>query len=290
MALKKKSRSEELDSYKTPPAIEPLAALDLGSNSFHLIVANYDGSRIATVDRLKSMVRLADGLDSNGEISPEAMERAIECLQRFGQRLRGIPSDNVRIVGTNTLRKAKNSQKFLKLAQKALNHRIEIISGNEEARVIFMGVSRALDDNHKRRLVVDIGGGSTELILGKRFKPSKMNSLHMVCLTLSAGCFARGELTAENYNKAVNTARRELKGVAAMYRKQGWDTAIGASGTMQATRSTLAALDISHSGITLAGIKSLSDKMLEAKTLSELSLPGLGKVRAHVYPGGLAIV
>ncbi len=290
MALKKKSRNELKESDKAPSTIEPLAALDLGSNSFHLVVANYDGNRIATVDKIKSMVRLADGLDSNGEISPDAMARAIECLQRFGQRLRDIPSDNVRIVGTNTLRKAKNSQKFLKLAQKALNHRIDIISGNEEARIIFMGVSRALDDNHKRRLVIDIGGGSTELILGKRFKPSQMNSLYMGCVSLSAQCFSGGELTAANYNKAVNVARRELEGVAAMYRKQGWDTAIGASGTMQATRSTLAALDISHSGITLAGIKNLSDKMLEAKTLSELSLPGLGKDRAPVFPGGLAIV
>ena len=290
MARKKKASVEAEASSKKAHKSKPLAALDLGSNSFHLVVANYDGNRIATVDKLKSMVRLADGLDSKGEITSEAMERAIECLTRFGQRLRDIPADNVRVVGTNTLRKAKNSARFLKRAQKALNHNIEIISGYEEARVIFMGVSRALDDSHKRRLVIDIGGGSTELILGKRFKPSLIDSLYMGCVSLSAKCFKDGALTSKNYELAVNTARRELKSVQANYRKQGWDTAIGASGTMQATRSTLAALDISHTGISLKAIEALRDRVLEAKTLDTLSLPGLGKDRAPVFPGGLAIV
>jgi len=299
MAGKKKAQTQKqteketqapegaLESTQNP---KPLAALDLGSNSFHLVVATYDGNRIATVDKLKSMVRLAEGLDSKGEISDEAMERAIDCLTRFGQRLRNIPAANVRVVGTNTLRKAKNSERFLKRARKALNHNIEIISGYEEARVIFMGVSRALDDSHKRRLVIDIGGGSTELILGKRFKPSLIESLYMGCVSLSAKCFKDGQLSSKNYNLAVNTARRELESVQANYKKQGWDTAIGASGTMQATRSTLAALDISHSGITLEAIEALRDRVLEAKNLSTLSLPGLGKDRAPVFPGGLAIV
>jgi len=287
MAGKKKEKDKVKEKERTP---KQLAALDLGSNSFHLMVASYDGNRIATVDKLKSMVRLAEGLDSKGEITDDAMERAIECLTRFGQRLRDIPADNVRVVGTNTLRKAKNSGRFLKRAQKALNHNIEIISGYEEARIIFMGVSRALDDSHKRRLVIDIGGGSTELILGKRFKPTLIDSLYMGCVSLSAKCFKDGELTAKNYQSALDNARRELESVQANYRKQGWDTAIGASGTMQATRSTLAALDISHRGITLKAVEALRDRVLEAKNLSSLSLPGLGKDRAPVFPGGLAIV
>ena len=292
MANKKKASSSDLSSKKDAPApgLQQLAALDLGSNSFHLIVANYDGSRIATVDKIKEMVRLADGLDSKGEISSDAMERAIECLTRFGQRLRDIPADNVRVVGTNTLRRAKNSARFLKRAQKALNHKIEIISGREEARILFMGVSRALDDGHKRRLVLDIGGGSTELILGKRFKPTRMDSLYMGCVSLSARCFKDGALTKDNYELAVNTARRELESVREIYRKEGWDTAIGASGTMAATRSTLAALDISHRGITLDGIKKLRDHILAAKTIDNLSLSGLGKDRAPVFPGGVAII
>lgn len=267
-----------------------LAALDLGSNSFHLVVANYSNGRIGVVDKIKEMVRLADGLNDNGEISAEAMERAIDCLTRFGQRLRTIPADQVRVVGTNTLRKAKNSDKFLKRARKALNHNIEIISGHEEARMIFMGVSRALDDSHKRRLVIDIGGGSTELILGKRFKPTVMDSLYMGCVSVSASCFPKGKLSADNYALAVNTARRELESVQAIYRQHGWDTAIGASGTMHAVQSVLAAMNISQRGITLDGVKQLRDHMLTAGTIDDLSLPGLSKDRTPVFPGGLAIV
>jgi len=267
-----------------------LAALDLGSNSFHLVVANYRKGRIAVVDKIKEMVRLADGLNNNGELSDDAMDRAIDCLSRFGQRLRTIPSDQVRVVGTNTLRKAKNSDKFLKRARRALNHNIEIISGHEEARILFMGVSRALDDSHKRRLVIDIGGGSTELILGKRFKPAIMDSLYMGCVSLSTGCFPKGKLNSDNYALAVNTAKRELESVQAIYRKQGWDTAIGASGTMHAVQSVLAALDISQRGINLKAVKQLREHMLETNSIEELSLPGLGKDRAPVFPGGLAIV
>lgn len=267
-----------------------LAALDLGSNSFHLVVANYRKGRIAVVDKIKETVRLADGLNNKGEISNDAMDRAIDCLTRFGQRLRTIPADQVRVVGTNTLRKAKNSDKFLKRARRALNHNIEIISGHEEARMIFMGVSRALDDSHKRRLVIDIGGGSTELILGKRFKPTVMDSLYMGCVSLSASAFPKGKLTQDNYTLAVNTAKRELESVQAIYRKQGWDTAIGASGTMHAVQSVLAALDISQRGITLKAVKELRDQMLETDTIDELALPGLGKDRAPVFPGGLAII
>lgn len=267
-----------------------LAALDLGSNSFHLVVADYRKGRIAIVDKIKEMVRLADGLNESGEISNEAMERAIDCLTRFGQRLRSIPAAQVRVVGTNTLRKAKNSDKFLKRARRALEHKIEIISGHEEARMIFMGVSRALDDSHKRRLVIDIGGGSTELILGRRFKPTVMDSLHMGCVSVSAGCFPKGKLSGNNYTHAVNTARRELESVQAIYRKEGWDTAIGASGTMHAVQSVLAATNISQRGITLEGVKQLRDRMLDTTTIEELSFPGLGKDRAPVFPGGLAIV
>jgi len=218
------------------------------------------------------------------------MDRAIDCLTRFGQRLRTFSSENVRIVGTNTLRKAKNSDKFLKRARRALGHKIEIISGHEEARIIFMGVSRALDDSHKRRLVIDIGGGSTELILGKRFKPTIMDSLYMGCVSLSVGCFPKGKLNSDNYALAVNTAKRELESVQAIYRKHGWDTAIGASGTMHAVQSVLAALDISQRGITLKAVKQLRDRMLTIDSIEDLSLPGLGKDRAPVFPAGLAII
>jgi len=275
---------------QTIPEREHLAALDLGSNSFHLVVASYKHGRLTTVDKIKEMVRLADGLDSNGEIVDAAMDRAVACLTRFGQRLRELPKENVRVVGTNTLRRAKNSSKFLKRAQKALNHKIEIISGAEEARMIFMGVSSALDDSHKHRLVLDIGGGSTELILGKRFKPNLMDSLHMGCVSLSARYFDNGELSRKNYDRALNKARQELESVQAGYRKQGWDTAIGASGTMNATQSVLDETGLSHQGITLKSVEALRDLMLEQSKLEHLDLPGLNKDRSPVFPGGLAII
>ncbi len=147
-------------------SIESVAAVDLGSNSFHMIVAQVSERRLQVIDRLKEMVRLAAGLDQHNVLSKAIMDRAIECLRRFGQRLRGIPEDKVRAVGTNTLRRARNRAEFLARAEEALGHDIEIIAGREEARLIYLGVSHSLEDGCERRLVIDIGGGSTELVIG----------------------------------------------------------------------------------------------------------------------------
>ena len=277
------------DSAKSA-STRTLAALDLGSNSFHLVVANYANGRLATVDKIKEMVRLAEGLDDKGDIASPVIDRAIDCLNRFGERLRALPSENIRIVGTNTLRKAGNSSKFLKRAQRALGHPIEIISGSEEARLIFMGVSNSVSDSHKRRLVLDIGGGSTELILGKRYQPSRMDSLYMGCVSLSQTFFGNGKLEEKAYDAAVNQARQQLESVQALYRKQGWDTAIGASGTILAAQSVLEELDLAAEGITPEAIAKLKHLVLEAKNIDNLVLPGLGKDRAPVFPGGLAII
>jgi len=286
----KVANTESADVAAESTAARSLAALDLGSNSFHLVVASYANGRLATVDKIKEMVRLAEGLNENGDIDPTIMDRAIDCLNRFGERLRGLPSENIRVVGTNTLRKAGNSEKFLKRAQRALDHPIEIISGSEEARLIFMGVSNSVSDSHKRRLVLDIGGGSTELILGKRFHPTRMDSLYMGCVSVSQAFFGDGKLTARAYDRAANHARQELESVQAIYRKQGWDTAIGASGTILAAQSVLEELNLSAEGITAAGIAELKRLIVDAKTINNLSLPGLGKDRSPVFPGGLAII
>ena len=176
---------------------EQLAALDLGSNSFHLIVAHHHENRIQVIDRMKEMVRLAAGLDAHNVLTPEVTARALECLARFGQRLRHLPARNVRVVGTNTLRKARNSAAFLARAEEVLGHRIEVISGVEEARLIYLGVSFALEDSHdNKRLVIDIGGGSTELILGQQFEPRLMDSLYVGCVGLSAQYFPSGQLSS----------------------------------------------------------------------------------------------
>ncbi|MEM7216900.1 MAG: exopolyphosphatase [Pseudomonadota bacterium] len=267
-----------------------LAALDLGSNSFHLVVANYRDGHLTTVDKIKEMVRLADGLDNSGAITPAATKRALDCLQRFGQRLRHLPSENVRVVGTNTLRKASNAGHFLREATGALGHRIDVISGREEARILFMGVSHALDDEHKRRLVIDIGGGSTELIIGRRFEPKLMDSLYMGCVSLSAKFFPNGKITAKGLEGAMNRARQELEPVRSSYRKHGWDTAIGSSGTMLATQSVLAALSLSSESITPESLDELRRIVVDARDVKNLSLAGLSKDRTPVFPGGIAII
>src|SRR5690606_11850198 len=158
---------------------DTFAAVDLGSNSFHMVVARYTDGRLQIIDRLKDMVRLASGLDEERNLGPEAMDRALKCLERFGQRVREIPRGNVRAVGTNTLRQARNRRAFLARAQQALGHPIEIIAGREEARLIYLGVARTVYGDTGQRLVVDIGGGSTELIIGAGLEPMCMESLYM---------------------------------------------------------------------------------------------------------------
>ena len=157
------SKSEKIS------ATQPYAALDLGSNSFHLLIAYDKPGRLHVVDKHREMVRLAEGVHETNELSVTVIDRAIKCLDRIGQRLRDVPSENIRVVGTNTLRSASNSQHFIDLAEAALGHRIEIISGREEARLIYLGVSHSLEDQLASRLVIDVGGGSTELILGRQF-------------------------------------------------------------------------------------------------------------------------
>ena len=253
------------------------------------MVANYANGRLATIDKIKEMVRLADGLGADGALDAQATARALDCLTRFGQRLRHLPPENVRVVGTNTLRKAKGADRFLKRAQRAVNHTIDIISGTEEARIIFMGVSYALEDAHKRRLVFDIGGGSTEVAAGKRFKPMLTDSLYMGCVSMSQAFFGDGIMSAERFEAARNRARQELEGLSARYRAQGWDTAIGASGTIAATGAVLEHAGLGP-GISRDGLKLLRARLIDAGHIGQLSLQGLGKDRAPVFPGGVAII
>ena len=181
------------------------------------------------VDRLKDMVRMAAGLDANNKLGDDVMDRAL-TLSRFRQRLQDIPPENIRVVGTNTLRKARNGDAFVARAREALGHEIEIISGREEARLIYLGVSHDLEGNLDRRLVVDIGGGSTEVILGRQFQPEQMESLFMGCVGMSREFFADGSITPAAMKAAELAARQELEPIESVYRTRGWDSAIGASG------------------------------------------------------------
>ncbi|MEM7097406.1 MAG: Ppx/GppA phosphatase family protein [Pseudomonadota bacterium] len=266
-----------------------LGALDLGSNSFHLLVATESHGRIQIIDKYKEMVRLADGLDANNSLSTEVIERAMSCLERLGQRLRPLAINNVRVVGTNTLRKANNSALFIKQAEAALGHKIEIVSGREEARLIFLGVSHDLGIEDSRRLVVDIGGGSTEVILGRHNQPEVLESLHMGCVSMSKKHFGEGKITKKSMNAAVEEAMVELEPVAGLFTTPGWETAIGTSGTINA----IAEIVLQTSGgehITPQSLEACIEQLFNAQTVDNIDLPGLADERKPVIAGGVAIL
>ncbi len=269
--------------------LNSFAALDLGSNSFHMIVAHVKDGRLHVLDRLQEMVRLAGGLDARDRLMPAARARALACLARFGQRLRGFPPGSVRVVGTNTLRRMYNAGDFLASAERVLGHSIEIIGGREEARLIYQGMAHGWPDDGRPRLVVDIGGGSTEIIIGQGLDAITMESLYMGCVGLSDAYFGDGVLSEKAMSRAETAARLELRPVQAQFR-QGWETAIGTSGTIRAVRVVLRAHGWTDGTITPAALGRLRAALIAARRLERLRLPGLGADRASVFPGGVAIL
>jgi exopolyphosphatase/guanosine-5'-triphosphate,3'-diphosphate pyrophosphatase len=267
-----------------------LAAVDLGSNSFHMVVGRYSHGQILILDRLREMVRLAAGLDEHGRLSREATETALACLERFGQRLRAMRAESVRVVGTNTLRKAKRRGAFLDRARAALGHPIEIISGIEEARLIYLGVAHTSPAEPGRRLVVDIGGGSTELIIGEGLTTRKLESLHMGCVSMSTKFFADGEITEKRMKRARLAARLELEPVQASFKRTGFDHAVGASGTIRAVHDILRARAQPQTTITPEGVEALVQEAIRAGNWNRLKWPSLSDERAPVMPGGLAVL
>lgn len=270
---------------------ETIAAVDLGSNSFHLIVARLEkDGEIKLLDRLRETIRLGAGLDDRGYLEDTATERALACLERFGQRLQYVPSKNVRAVGTNTLRKALNSEQFLKRARKALGHPIEVISGVEEARLIYAGVANNIPADGQQRLVMDIGGGSTEIIIGSGNKPSKMDSLSMGCVSYSKRFFSSGKITQEALAKAVLAARQEAEVVGVSCREIGWQQTIGCSGTVKAVAEILQAEGLCQHGLDHQSLQELKRRVLNAGHLDRLDLAGLKPDRKPVFAGGLAVL
>ncbi|MDA0822039.1 MAG: exopolyphosphatase [Proteobacteria bacterium] len=267
-----------------------ITAVDLGSNSFHLVVAETANGRFKIVDRMRTMVRLAAGLTSDNRIDDEALKRAIKCLQQFGERLRHLEPNNVRIVGTNTLRLARNGPAFQAQAEAAVGYPIDVISGREEARLIYLGVSHGLEDESDLRLVIDIGGGSTELILGRRFDPLIMESLHMGCVAMSVAHFSDGKITDARLKRAEIRAKQELEPLEATYRESGWQSVIGASGTNVAIRDIVIANGWSKDGITANSLLKLRASLIAAGDIGNLNLPGLSEERRDVLPGGVAIL
>ncbi|MHB1240793.1 MAG: exopolyphosphatase, partial [Gammaproteobacteria bacterium] len=268
---------------------ETVAAVDLGSNSFHMLVARLLDGQLSVVDRLHDMVRLAGGLDAERRITQEAAQRALACLERFGQRLRHMAPGSVRAVGTNTLRSARNAPEFLAAAEQALGHPIEVISGVEEARLVYAGVSHSVADDGSRRLAMDIGGGSTELIIGEHFEPVHMESLYMGCVTMSRAHFADGEITPKRWRRAELAARTELEPHVEAFRRLGWGDAIGASGTLRAILRAVLESGWSDAGITLPALRRLQEALLKAGHVGRIKLPGVSEARVPVFPGGVAV-
>jgi exopolyphosphatase/guanosine-5'-triphosphate,3'-diphosphate pyrophosphatase len=265
-----------------------IAAVDLGSNSFHMVVARYSHGQLIIQDRLREMVRLAAGLDEQGRLDRTSIEAALACLERFGQRLRDMKAESVRVVGTNTLRRAKRKGAFLDRARAALGHPIEIISGIEEARLIYLGVAQTMPSEPGRRLVVDIGGGSTEIIIGEGLHAKRLESLYMGCVSMSAQFFEDGEITEKRMKRARLAARLELDPVRNMFKEYGWDQAVGSSGTIRSVGEILRARG--DAVITPAAVEALIEHSLRAGHMSKLRLPELSSERVPVFAGGLAIL
>lgn len=260
------------------------AAIDLGSNSFHMIIARVNQGTLEIVDRVKEMVQIARGMQ-NGMIAPAAQERAIECLQRFAERIRDIPDSQVRVVGTKSLRTAKNAYPFLRRAEKALGQPIAIISGFEEARLVYCGLAHSVTSDDNRRLVMDIGGGSTEIIIGQQTDPTLLESLSMGCVVFTED-YQLDEVSPISMRRAYLAACKELEGIRTRYRKCGWDIAYGTSGTIRSIADLLVGVD-GGALIREASLQALYRDTIESGGTNLAQFPAL---RRSVLPAGIAIL
>ncbi|WP_159738629.1 exopolyphosphatase [Vibrio atypicus] len=269
--------------------IRDVAAIDLGSNSFHMVVARVVDQDLQLVSRHKQRVRLASGLDGQKNLDNAAIERGLECLAMFAERIQGFEEHNVRIAATHTLRQANNAHIFLQRAREILPFPIEIIPGVEEARLIYLGVAHTQPESDSK-LVVDIGGGSTEMIIGHGFEPSLINSKQMGCVSYTKRFFANGKLSQTNFTKAILAAEQKLESIASRYKKKGWDIAFGSSGTIKAIREVLIGLGYPDGIVTAKRLEKLVNKLCEWQTIEEIDLPGLAPERQPVFAAGVAIL
>src|SRR5687768_597361 len=269
---------------------DTLAAVDLGSNSFHLQIGRVVDGQIYPLDAVREVVRLGGGLTAEKRIDRATQAAALEAIAKFGERLRGFPRAAVRVVGTNTLRVAKNSPQFLREARAALGFPIEVISGREEARLIYLGVAHSLPASAQRRLVVDIGGGSTEFIIGTGFDPLLTESLYMGCVSFSLKYFPEGRIDKPRMKAAELAARQELAALVQGYRQSGWDQAVGSSGTARSIENILRENGFAVEGINREGLDRLRGLLIKHEKAEPQRIAGLRPNRAPVLPGGLAIM
>jgi len=271
-------------------AFSLVAAIDLGSNSFHMVLAKVDHGEIRILERLGDKVQLAAGLDEQRQLSEEAMQRGLDCLRRFAQLIMGMPQGSVRIVGTNALREARNRSEFIRRAETVLGHPVEVISGREEARLIYLGVSHSIADTPGKRLVCDIGGGSTEFVIGLRFEPLLRESLQMGCVSYTQRHFKDGKITPARYAQAYTAARLELMSIEHALRRHGWQDAVGASGTIKAVGQAIKGLGLSNGEVTADGLALLKRKLFKLGEVDKIELDGVKPDRRSIFPAGLAIL
>lgn len=268
-----------------------VAAIDLGSNSFHMIVGRLDaGAQLHIVDKVRERVQLGAGLGPKRRLSVEAQTRAFDCLARFGERIRSLGEGRVRAVGTNTLRQARNGKRFLRRAQVVLGHPIEVIAGREEARLIYLGVLHSLADDVRQRLVVDIGGGSTEFVVGRKSDMLLADSLFMGCVSFSRTFFPEGRLFRERFAVAELAAHVELDPLRSAYRQLGWEEAVGCSGTVHALKRIAQENGCGTDFITIEALQRVKEALVRADRLERVSLAGLHEERRPVIAGGLSIL
>lgn len=267
-----------------------LAAVDLGSNSFHMVVARYVLGQLRIVDRIKEHVRLAEGLDGKGGLNDDALMRALDCLSRFGQRLATIPPQRVRAIATNTVRQLQFPHNFLMPAESALGHDIEVVAGREEARLIYLGVAHGHPPRGKQRLVMDIGGGSTEFIIGEGFEAIERESLQMGCIATTRRFFADGKISKKRWKEAQTEITAEFQQFSSTYRSLGWQETFGSSGTIKAIGDICTSMKLTRGAITDAALATIRDKLLEFERIDAIRLPGLSGDRRPVIAGGLLIL
>ncbi len=255
-----------------------------------MVVARYTHGQLVILDRLREMVRLGAGLEADGRLNKDVAARALACLERFGQRLRDMRPDSVRVVGTNVFRRAKKKEAFIERAREAIGHPIEIVSGIEEARLIYSGVSHTMSAGSGRRLVCDIGGGSTEIIIGEGLDPLELESLQIGCVRLSEEFFAEGRLSQKRMQRARVAARQAIEPYQAAFRRRGFDEAVGSSGTVRAIGDAIRELDPAAVDIGADGLERIIHELGGLEHIRDLKLNAITEDRKLSFAGGVAIL
>lgn len=266
------------------------AAVDLGSNSFRLHVGQHDGNAMRIVKSARDPIRLGAGLDENGCLTEKAMRISVQSLEGFARILDNYSLDAVRVVATNTLRISKNSAQLLPRLEQAIGYPIEIISGEEEGRLIYMGVASSLASAEEQRLVIDIGGGSTELILGKGFDIEYVESFTVGTVTQSAGFFIDGRIDSASFDAAILSARSRFEDAALSYPPDYWHAAYGSSGTIRAIGDAIRKNSLGDGEISVKSLNALKGRLIEAGHIERIVLAGIKPDRAAALVGGLAIL